>query len=548
MGILSSLFRPRAAEQTPPPPTDPFWYTDLSAGGQSSAGVTVTPDSALRVAAVFACVRLLASTVASLPLNVYERLDRGKRKATEHPLHLTLASRPNTWQTAFEWKQMMTGHVVMRGNAYSRIVPGPRGAIDQLVPLHPDRVEVLRLSNGRLGYEVSRPGSSQKDRYGQDEVLHLRDFSTDGIKGLSRITLAREAIGSSLAAQTYGSSLWRNGARPAGAIKVPAGAKFSQRAIENLRVSWHDLHGGPHNAGRPAILEEGLEWENIGLTNEDAQWVESMKLSRSDVAMIFGVPPHMIGDTDKSTSWGSGIEEQGIGFITYTLDPWLTLWEQACGRDLLADPETFFVKFLLLKLLRGDVGRRYAAYAIGRQWGWLSVNDVRELEDMNPITNGDEYLQPLNMVPVGQQVQTQAEPDEEPEDPKEEDAGAADAGAAGRQGLRVLLADAAERCAAAEVRGLEKRAAHAGGNPERFATWLVDYYQQHTTYLVRVLQPIADAWALQGGPRVDVAALAERLRQSALEDLQDDPAGTLGVWQTDRTVMLLVDFEEAFHA
>jgi HK97 family phage portal protein len=543
MGFLSRFFG-QAESPKAPGPLDDFWYTDI--GAQSSAGVRVTPDSALRVAAVYACVSLLASTIASLPLGVFRPIPRGKEKVPGHPLWDVLGSTPNNWQTAFEWKQMMQGHLALRGNAYSRILPGARGAVDQLLPLHPDRVDVYRLGNGRLGYEVCRPDSQIKDRYTQDEILHLRNFSLDGMKGLSPISLAREAIGGSLAANAFGGALFRNGAKPAGAIKVPAGTKYSSRAIENLRMSWHDRHGGPDNAGRPAILEEGLEWVDIGMTSEDAQWVEYLKMSRADIAMIFRIPPHMIGDVEKSTSWGAGIEAQGIGFVTYTLMAWLTLWEQACNRDFLPGGE-FFTQFNVNKLLRGDRAARYAAHAIARQWGWASVNDIREEEEMPPIPGGDEYLQPLNMAPIGQTPEQGQQQDQTPPADQQAQDEPSDNQASARSGLIVLLKDAAERCAAAEVRGLEKRAGHAAADPERFTAWLADYYGQHEKYLVRTLQPVADAWLMQSRQCVDVARLAHTLTQSALHDLGGNPAAVVAEWAGSRATRLTAVFEEAFH-
>lgn len=547
MGLLAGLLRPRAAAPAPPPDAG-FWYDHLDEG-PTAAGVSVTPDSALRVASVFACVRLLANTIGSLPMFVYERLDRGKRKAAEHPLYGVLHGRPNEWQTPFEFRQMMQSHLCLRGNAYARIVPGVRGAVDQLVPLHPDRVDVFRLDGGRLGYTVGRPDSPARERLTQDEVFHLRGFSLDGIKGLSPVSLLRETVGSSMAAQSYGGTLFRNNARPAGALKTPN--KLSREAKENLRATWYAAHGGPANAGKVAVLEEGLDWADIGMSNEDAQWIDFLKLGASDVAMIFGVPPHLIGMVEKTTSWGSGIEEQGIGFVVYTLDSWLTLWEQACDRDLLADPETFYCKFQLNKLLRGDVGRRYAAYAVGRQWGWLSVNDVRELEDMNPVEGGDEYMVPLNMEPAGSQDMPAAEDPPAGYRPPAKDRRtgrrrrrSSGAGAA----MAPLLADAAERIASAEVRGLRVRAGRAREDPARFLVWLeTEHYAKHERYVERTLRPLADATRLAGGVAPDPAELARGWRESAVRELcAADPEAVVAGWESSRAGALLAALEAAF--
>lgn len=540
MGVLSTIFGgPRPVGQAfPPAPDHDFWYQDAQYA--SAAGVSVTADSALRASAVYACVRLKARTIASLPLFVYRRLaDEGKERATDLPLYDVLRRRPNDWQTAYDFRQMMHGHLELRGNAYARVVPGPRGAVDQLIPLHPDRVEAFRLTNGRIGYELTQPDGT-KERMTQDEVFHLRGFSVDGITGLSPITLAREQIGSQIAAQTYGGALWKNDARPRGALRHPG--KLSDPALRNLRNSWGAVHGGPHNAGKPAILEEGMDWVNVGMTNDDAQWIDSMKFNVADIARIFACPPHMIGDVERSTSWGGGIEEQGIGFVVYTLTPDMTLWEQACDECLITDPETYYTKFQVQALLRGDQQRRYSAYAIGRQWGWLSANDVRRLEDMNPIEGGDDYLEPLNMVPAGAEREEPAdEPDEERTPPAPQQANVPP-----REAISLLLTDAANRCAAAEVRGLEKRAAKAADDPERWAAWLAEFYAGHERYVARTLQPIADAWAIQGGALPDVAGIAGAVTSDAVLQLSGDPASTVDGWSSTRAGQLAAIFSGGF--
>lgn len=392
--ILSWLFG--ASGSGTPAPDDDFWYSP--AERPTFSGQKVTNDSALRVTAVFSCVRVLAETVASMPLIVYRNLpDGGKERAQDHPLNTVLRKRPNKWQTAFEWFEMMQGHVALRGNAYSQIIPGKLGAITELVPIHPDRVCVERLENGKLRYEVRRPDNVEPGILTQEEMFHLRGLSSDGLVGLSPVAMARQSIGLAQATEQYGGTLFKNGAKPGGILEHPA--RLSKDAATKLRESWQETHGGTANAHKTAILEEGMKYHELGMNNEDAQFIETRKYQRSEIASIFRMPPHLIGDMEHATF--SNIEHQSLEFIIYTMMPWFERWEQAIQRDLVVDDEEYFCEFLVDGLLRGDINSRYSAYSTGRQWGWLSVNDVRALENMNPVDNGDVYLQPMNMVEAG---------------------------------------------------------------------------------------------------------------------------------------------------
>lgn len=389
---------------TPSPsrnPDDDRWW-DGSAATQSVAGVRVDADTALKISTVWACRALLAETIASLPLVVFRSLpDGGRERARNNPLYAVLHDQPNGTQTAAEFREMMTGHVVMTGNAFAQIKPGPRGAVDQLEPIHPERIprtNVERLPNGRLRYKVKQDDGGTRI-FNQDDIFHLRGPSKDGIWGMSVIDYAIDSFGLTMAAERYGGRFFRNDSRPGGALRTPN--KLSKEAAVRLKAGWEAAHTSG-NQHRVAVLEEGLEWQQIGISPEEAQFLESREFQAEDVCRWFRVPPHMVGLTSKATSWGSGIEQMSLGFVTYTLLPWLTRWTQSISRDLILAPQTYFAEFVLEGLLRGEIGSRYNAYAIARQWGWMSVNEIRQRENMNPIDDGDVYLQPMNMSPAGE--------------------------------------------------------------------------------------------------------------------------------------------------
>lgn len=431
------------------------------------SGVSVGPDNALKLSTVFACVRLLSETIASLPLVVYQRQpDGGRAEAFGHPLYDLLHDAPNTNQTAIEFRQMMTAHALLRGNAYARIVPGARGFADQLIPLHPDRVTPEELPDGNLRYRVVGLPNPLND----DQMLHLKGMSFDGKLGVSVVTFMRESIGLGLAAEHYGSRFFGNSATPSGVLRKTDGKTLSEPAAKRLKESWSAAHSGSRQ-NSVAVLEEGLEYQAIGVSNKDSQFTELREFQAEDIAgRWFGVPPHMIGLTSKATSWGSGIEQMGIGFVVYTLLPWLKRWEQAISRDLILAPRLYFVEHVVAGLLRGDTQARYAAYATGRQWGWLSVNDVRRLENMNPVTGGDAYLSPLNMSPAAATAETQMP----------------------SAHYKMLMHESAGRVVRKEmaaIKGLSKRA----GTPDDFRLELQKFYSDHSAFVAQTLRITPEA-------------------------------------------------------
>jgi HK97 family phage portal protein len=397
-GILKSMFEQRALDE------NSGWglINRLRDGvsTQTIAGVAVSELTSLRSSAVFGCVRILAETVASLPLPVYERLPNGgKRAAPGHPLYPVLHDLPNPEMTSFNLRETLIGHAALWGNAYCEIVSDGAGNVRELWPFRPDRMQVLRNSKGELVYVYSSQKNGNR-AYPAENIFHLRGLGLNGLMGLSMIKLAAQSIGLSLATEQYGAAFFGNGAIPGGVLQHPA--KLDDPAYDRLKESWEDRHQGSDRAKRVAILEEGMTYQSIGIPPEDAQFLETRKFQVTEIARIYRVPPHMLADLERASF--ANIEHQGIEFVTHTIRPWLVNFEQESYRSLFTKPERkrYLAEFNVDGLLRGDIASRYQAYAVGRQNGWLSANDVRRRENLNPIDDGDVYLVPLNMIPANQ--------------------------------------------------------------------------------------------------------------------------------------------------
>lgn len=481
---------------TPSPtrnPDDERWWG--TAATTSVAGIKVDADTALKISVFWACVGLLSETTAALPLVMFRWTGNDTReRARNHPLYAVLHDQPNEQQTSIEFRNMMTGHLLLRGNGYARKIPGPRGPVDQLVPIHPDRIppqNIEKLPNGRLRYKVIQDDGSTRP-FNQEDIFHLRGPSKDGITGMSVIDYARDSLGLSLAAERYGGRFFRNDSRPGGVLKTAG--KLSDKAAGRLKSTWEAAHRGD-DQHRVAVLEEGLEWQQIGIAPEEAQFLETREFQAEDICRWLRVPPHMVGLTSKTTSWGSGIEQMSIGFVTYTLMPWLIRWKQAISRDLILAPDIYFADFIIEGLLRGDIGSRYSAYAIGRQWGWLSINDIRRFENMNPIVNGDDYLQPLNMAPAGDVTQgSQAV----------EWPGITIDGAGGH--YRLLAEEAAGRVVRKEVAAMT-RAAKFADSPAAWNEAVATFYADHILFVAQTMRmPVEQAAAYVEANRRELAA------------------------------------------
>ncbi len=358
----------------------------------------------MQTTAVYACVRILSEAVAGLPLHIYRyRADGGKERIPMHPLYHLLHDEPNPEMTSFVFRETLMSHLLLWGNAYAQVVRNGRGQAVALYPLLPSKMDVNRAANGELLYtyyrDADETGLNPKGGYitlRRDEVLHIPGLGFDGLIGYSPIAMAKNVIGMSLATEEYGASFFANGANPGGVLEHPGVIKD----IGRVKESWNSAYQGSGNAHKIAVLEEGMKFQAIGIPPEQAQFLETRKFQINEIARIYRVPPHMVGDLEKSSF--SNIEQQSLEFVKYTLDPWVVRWEQSLQQSLLLPSEkpSLFIRFNLDGLLRGDYQSRMNGYAVGRQNGWMSANDIRELEDMNRIPTvegGDLYLVNGNM-------------------------------------------------------------------------------------------------------------------------------------------------------
>ena len=401
MKFLSGLFRSRDAPRNS---TSGSAYRFFM--GSSTSGKRVNERSAMQMTAVYSCVRILSEAVAGLPLHLYQYTDKSSReKAVENPLYFLLHDEPNTEMTSFVFRETLMTHLLLWGNAYSQIIRNGKGEVMGLYPLMPDRMTVNRDEKGRLYYEYmvsSDDAKTLKDgtvRLSPYDVLHIPGLGFDGLVGYSPIAMAKNAIGLAIAAEEYGSKFYANGATPSGILEYPGTVKEPDK----VRESWNAGFGGSSNAHKIAVLEEGMKYTPISISPNEAQFLETRKFQINEIARIFRVPPHMVGDLEKSSF--SNIEQQSLEFVKYTLEPWLVRWEQAMQRSLIPqdDKSKYFIKFNVDGLLRGDYQSRMQGYATARQNGWMSANDIRELENLDRIPGedgGDLYLINGNMMPL----------------------------------------------------------------------------------------------------------------------------------------------------
>ena len=398
MGILKGLFRTRDA---PTNRTSGSAYSFFM--GNSTSGKRVNERSAMQMTAVYSCVRILSEAVASLPLHFYKYGKNGSKvKAVDHPLYMLLHDEPNPEMTSFVFRETLMTHLLLWGNAYAQIIRNGKGEIIALYPLMPDRMKVDRDEHGRLYYEYQVSSDDAPTNKGTtvkltpDEVMHIPGLGFDGLVGYSPIAMAKNAIGLAIAAEEYGSKFYANGAAPSGVLEHPGTLKDPSK----VRDSWSQTFGGSANSHKVAVLEEGMKYTPISISPNEAQFLETRKFQIDEIARIFRVPPHMVGDLEKSSF--SNIEQQSLEFVKYTLDPWVSRWEQNMARSLLSaeEKQKYFIKFNVDGLLRGDYQSRMNGYATARQNGWMSANDIRELENLDRIPaelGGDLYLINGNM-------------------------------------------------------------------------------------------------------------------------------------------------------
>lgn len=495
-------------------------------GTASTSGVYVSETTALNATAVLACVKILAETVASLPLPVYQRLQpRGKQRATNHPLYSLLHDQPNPEMTSFVFREALQGHLGTWGNAYAEIEwDMKRGWPKALWPLRPDRMQVKR-ENGKIIYIYRLPDGTQA-KLPAFRVFHIPGFGYDGLIGYSPISLAKDAIGLSMAAEQFNNRFFKNDARPGGALKHPK--TLGKEAHERLKKDWADMHAGLENKHRVAILEEGMEFQEIGFPPEAAQLLGTRKFQLQEIARVYRVPLHMIGDLERATF--SNIEHQSIDFVVHTIRPWLIRWEQTItSKILMADKERYFAEFVIDGLLRGDTQARFEAYSKGFSIGAFSVNEILELENRNPIgPEGDERFVPMSLVPLSmakeivEPKEPDPEPGPEPEDknkrslpPLEQRNNAAKHRSKLAKRYESLLHDAGARVVAREVKDLRRAVKkHLGERDARdFSDYLDDYYKRAPDWIQKTMMPV-------------ILSLGEAIRDAALQEVGGDPPDT----------------------
>ncbi len=487
MGFLARAFDKRSVTVVP----DDLWRHTAA---PIASGVNVTMDSAMTFSAVFAAHKILAESVAMLPLFLLKRLERGKAPATNKRLYSILHDVANPEMDAYLVRETMTAHLAGWGNAFAKIDYNADGEIEALWPLPPNRVRISRDRVRELMYEVTLPDGQTK-RYRPFEIFHLRGMSPDGVNGYSPIKLARQGIGLALAAEAFGATFFGNGAQPQGVISHPQ--LLSEKAHDRMINSWNAAHQGVSNSNKIAILEEGARYDKVGIDPDDAQFLETRAFQIAEIARWYRIPSMMLNMDGASSTYAS-VEAFGLQFIIYTIYPWLVRWEKAISMQLLLERERgrYFAEHLMTAILRGDTQARYTAYGQGRQWGWLSVNDIRELENMNPIDGGDRYLTPSNMVDANEPSKIQ------------------------RSYLPVLI-DAVQRVLRREANDIrmavQKVLVRRGA--EEFAEWLSQFYQEHQDFIVRNLSPVIEGYAaiIANSALIDLTeTVAESLRLFAL--------------------------------
>ena len=463
----------------------------LTTGGPSWTGKSVSEESAMTFSAFFSCVRVLAESIGSLPLITYERIEGGKKRLTSHPAYYLLHTEPNPETTAVMFKEQMQAHLCMWGNAYAFIERNYAGRPKGLHLMLPTWVTPER-KDGRKVYKYD-DGSTKKTLEDR-EVLHIPGFGWDGLQGTSVVSLVKQAVGLGQSAEEFGAKFFANGTQTGGILKHPG--TLTQDAIDRLKQNWVGAHGGTDNAWKPAVVEEGMSWESMAIPPKDAQYLELRKFQAEDVARFFRVPPHLIGIMDSATF--SNIEHQSLEFVKFTLRPWLAKWEQEISRKLFKPSGgKVFAEFLIEDLLRADTITRFQAYREGLQGGWLSPNEVRAKENMNPIEGGDRYFFPLNMGQIGGD-----------DAPAEDEPVVNDDQRAIIDAHRALFEDAIGRILAKEC-DRAKRAAGKHTTPEAFAAWAKEYLEAERAKMLDALMIPSRAFVAATGSGKDAMTVVQ---------------------------------------
>ncbi len=458
----------------------PEWL--VSALGQPTyTGESVTVERSLTVPAVLSALTILSQDIASLPLILYRRLPRGKERATDHPYYTLLHDAPNPEMTSVTFREIMVSHMLAWGDFFGQLIYDRRGTVREIWPLSPERMEVGRKDGQRI--YLYRTVQGGQVAFSQSDLLHIPGLSFDGMRGKSLISLARNAIGLAMTTEKYGSKVFSNDARPSVVLKTKA--RMDTPAIENLIASWNQAYGGAGNAAKTAVLEEGMDIQTLGFPAKDAQYIETQQWTIAQIARVFRIPPHMLGDVDRSTSWGSGIEQQELGYLQHTLRPHMIRIEQGLNKDLLlsADRTEYFFEHLVDAMLRTDIQTRMQAYVLGITNGVYTRNEVRERENLLPYEGGDDPLMPLNMT-TGQEDQQNDSQDKNPPpaDPQAD---------APQRDLTPLILDALRRISKRdtnELNGANKRWAE---KDDKWNAWAEQFYKRdYPEFILATFEPL----------------------------------------------------------
>ncbi len=459
--------------------TPPGWVTS-GYGEETITGETVNIDNALKVPAVLAVFKIISEDVSSLPLILYRRLERGKERAVDHPYYALMHDAPNPEHTSQVFREIQVSHMLGWGDSFSQLIWNGKGTVTEMWPLDPSRMNVFR-ENGQRKY-LYRLQDGRDRAFRAEEILHIPGFGYDGLRGMSVITLIANSIALGISAEKYGGRVFKNDARPSIALTLPAGKKMSEPAWTDFKNRWNATYQGSDNAAKTALLEDGMDLKTIGFPAKDSMFIEQQDWAASQAARALRIPMHMIGLNDRSTSWGSGIEQQNLGYLSQTLRPWLRRIEQQNNKDLLlsADRRKYFYEHLTEDFLRTDTTARFTAYAQAITNGWMTRNEVREKENMNPLDGLDEPLRPLNLTD-GNEPSNDGDPAAS-SDPK-----------ADPDAVRAFVRDAVSRFMRRESNEVNDAAKRwiEKGKPEKFREWLSAFYKtDQPEFILRTMQPL----------------------------------------------------------
>lgn len=500
MGLLARLLDGSLQAGTPGP-FDDYWYGPAQ-GPVTMAGVRIDAESAQKVSAYFRGVDILSTSLAMLPLPSYKRLEDGGRTPIDVTVGSVVGRKPNAWQDSYQWRRQQMRHLIHWGNGVNRIVPGSRGFLDQLHPIHPSLVRAEQISSGRILYHVRDPKTSQTTTYTQDDIFHLRGVSDDGVWGKGVLEYARDSLGLALATEGYAAAIFSRGAVHGGVMKIPG--RIDDEAARRLARSIVDATAGPGKWHMPWIAEQGAEWVPNSMTPENAQMLLSRKFSINDIARWLGLPPHMLGDLERSTN--NNIEHQGQEFVTYNLGPWLTLFEAAINDQLIIQTDTYYVEFVRDALVRGDIAARWDAYMKAVTTGTFTRNEVRELENRNKLPGLDVPLDPTNLTGGGGADNAEKQPAKLKKPSTSTKA-------------ELIAVESAARLLRKEVTAVQKMAVRHAADGDKFAVAIADFYDTHAALVSTTL-----AWSLDEA--------REYCSQQAAQVL-GDWVSALALWKTE---------------